>query len=615
MAMRLNGTIVTAGKGAGKMRPSGRITAVCLGLAVIFTAWTLPASAARKALLVGVEHHSDPTRNLPGVADDVRLVKEVITKKGGFQEKDVRSLLDAQATKQSVLQTFTQWLIDGTAPGDTALFYFSGHGIQVWDENGHEIQDGKGKALICYDSNVVRDMTQRSFGGRASRAFDLKDTVNALLGDEIHKLLSEMKGRTVIFISDSCHSGTVYKAFDQQLVKNKNFVRPAQFRGILEKRFSQPKSFEPEKLYFGSDLTIFGVRLAAFTACENSQVAQVVPFTKDPKGPHSVFTWYLYHGLHGEADLKREHRISFGNLAKFLQDEVKRDGFAQIPQYEFQPEDLSNEPFEAHVARAQERIERPRSIGYALRADSGVSAADLQSARSLISQNIPALKLTEKKDAPSVFVAIEKKGSRYLTQISDSTGAVWESHQGSTVEESLRGLLGNLKALYLQASVSALRNPVSKADFDMTYEIKGNVSRAPGEVVKGDLVVLHAKTKTPGCLYIFSVDTMGVIHPLYPMPQSRPEILSANGSVALGSDGSFSVQEPFGRDMIFAFLLPRPSDSLARFWDKDDVGDIRDPGASEQDRFLSALWSELAAGGKPKGDWRGKVLVLRSFQQ
>ncbi len=456
-------------------------------------------------------------------------------------------------------------------------------------------------------------MVQRTFKGRNSHAFDVKDTVNALLGDEIHKLLSELKGRSVIFISDSCHSGSVYKALNFRLVKNKNFQKPTFFKGILEKRFSEPKSLEPNKPYIGGDLTVFGIRLAAFTACENSQVAQVVSFTKDPKGPHSVFTWYLYHGLEGEADLNHDGKISFSNLAKYLQESVKRDGYPQVPQYEFQPKDIANETLETRVAKAEESIQRPQRIGYVLRAESGITPADMEKTRSMIHRYIPGLQLTEKREQASAFVVIEKRDHRYFAQISDSTGAVWESQQGSTLEETLGGLVGNLRALYVQASISALRNPASRTDFDIDYKIKGNISRAQGEVVKGDTILLDAKTKTPGYLYIFSVDTVGVLHPLYPMPQSRPLKLEANRSIVIGADNSFTVQEPFGRDMIFAFLMAHPYDALTHFWDKDDIGSMQDPGISEQQQFLDTLWSQLVASGKPKGDWRAKGLVLRSF--
>ena len=245
----------------------------------------LPLFGARKALLVGVEHHSeDPNNYLPGVSEDVRLLSQVISAKAGFSQKDQKVLLDSQATKENVVKTFKEWLIDGTAPGDTVLFHFSGHGTQVWDENGHEIQDGKAKILVCYDTKVLAPEVERTFRNRASKAYDLKDTVNALLGDGIHKLLSHMKGRTVIFISDSCHSGTVYKSLGDRRVITKNFRRPTIFKGIVRNRVSETrnKSLEPDKPYIDSDLTIYGVRLAASTACENSQQAEVKPLSTRP---------------------------------------------------------------------------------------------------------------------------------------------------------------------------------------------------------------------------------------------------------------------------------------------------------------------------------------------
>jgi hypothetical protein len=353
--------------------------------------------------------------------------------------------------------------------------------------------------------------------------------------------------------------------------------------------------------------------LAAFTACENSQVAQVVSFTKDPKGPHSVFTWYLYHALQGEADLRRDGKISFASVAKYVQDSVKHDGYPQVPQYEFQPESLGNETLETQVVKAEAPIIRPHRIGYALKAGTGISSADVEKIHSTIGRYIPALQWTDKQDEATAIIVIEKRGNLYLAQISDSTGAVWEGQHGTTLDEALKGLLGNLRALYVQASISALRNPASRADFDIKYGIRGNASRSAGEVVKGDVIVLNGKTKTPGYLYIFSVDTMGVIHPLYPMPESGPERLESNRSVVIGADNSFTVQEPFGRDMIFAFLVPKQYDSLAAFWNEDDIGDLGDSGISEQERFLNVLWSALTANGKPRGDWRGKVIVLRSF--
>jgi hypothetical protein len=580
--------------------------------------WPFPALGAKKALLIGVEHHCDGEANhLPGVTEDIRLLSGVLSSKAGFSRENQKILLDRQATKENVVKAFDDWLIKGTKPGDTALFYFSGHGTQVWDENGHEIQDGKAKILICYDTRLVGPEIERSFRNRISRANDIKDTVNALLGDELHRLLSQLKDRTVIFVSDSCHSGTVYKSLGNRNVITKNFRRPMVFKGILEKRVSESvnKSFEPDKPYINSDLTIHGVRLAAFTACENSQQAEVKPFSTEPVGEHSVFSWYLYHALQGKADVKGEGKITFASLAKYIEESIKRDGYSQVPQAEFQPSSIADDILEAQVNKTQDQVRAPQKIGFCFAAGTGISSSERDRACSAIVRNIPAFQLNDEKKDNSVYLVMEKRGKSYLAQISDPTGAIWEKQEATDFEAAVKKVLGNLRAYYIQTILMALRNPSPKADLDFSYRVKGKPTRATGEVLKGDTIIINALTKSSGYLYVFGVDTEGVIHPLYPMPKSKPEKLKPGHPATIGSDDSYSIQPPLGKEMMFAFLLPNQPGKLSGFWDKDDIGDSRTSGVVEQDRFLDALWSELIESGKPKGDWVSQVLWLKSFEQ
>jgi hypothetical protein len=580
--------------------------------------WPFPVLGAKKALLVGVEHHcDDPANHLPGVTADVQLLSEVLSSKAGFSRENQKILLDRQATKKNVVKTFEDWLINGTRPGDTVLFYFSGHGTQIWDENGHEIQDGKAKILICYDTRLVGPEVERSFRNRLSKANDIKDTVNALLGDELHKLLSQLKDRTVIFVSDSCHSGTVYKSLGDRKVITKNFRQPMVFKGVLEKRVSDTvnKSLEPDKPYIDSDLTIHGVRLAAFTACENSQQAEVKPFSTEPVGEHSVFSWYLYHALQGKADLKGEGKITLAGLAKYLEESIKRDGFSQVPQAEFQPSSIANEILESQVNKAQDQVRPPQKIGFFFAAGTGITSSERDRVSSAIARNIPAFQLNDQKRDNSVYLVMEKKGSNYLAQISDPTGAIWEKQEATDFEAAVKKILGNLRAYYIQTRLMALKNPSPKADLDFSYQVKGKPTRAAGEVLKGDTIIINAQTKSSGYLYVFGVDTEGIIHPLYPMPKSKPEKLKPGQPATIGSDGSYSIQPPFGKEMMFAFLLPNQSGKLSGFWGKDDIGDPSTPGVAEQDRFLDALWSELIDAGKPKSDWVSQVLWLKSFEK
>lgn len=594
-----------------------RLFSLVLSLAVCLIGWAVPVDAAKRALLIGVENYKDSKHDLEGVREDVKIMKEVLLKRGGFNESEIKILVDQQATKENVVKNFKEWLINGTKRGDTALFYFSGHGIQVWDENGDEIQDGKDEALMCHDSNVLKDRVQRTFKGRPGSAYELKDTVNVLLDDEIHELLCQMVGRTVIFFSDSCHAGTVYKALNRQMAQTKNFEQPVFTKGILEDRVTERFAGDAplKNTNIGSDLMVEGVRMAAFTASEDSQPAQVVPFDKEPRGKHSVFTWYIYHGLNGAADLNKDGRITFEELATYLEKEVKAAGFSQVPQREFQPEAMAAATFETAVPRREERPDDKATIRCFLDAQQGISPAEADRIRSVLSKNIPGLTWTTDKSRMSGLITAERRGSVYVAQVCDSTGAVWEKQEGQNLDQTLVGLQGNLKAYLIQSSVAAFKNYGSNVNFDFSYELKDKAPRPKGDVIAGDGLIFKANVKSPGYLYIFSVDAAGIIHPLYPMPNARPERLQPGRTIDLGADSSFKVQEPFGREMVFAFLLADPSQGINTYWQKDDIGDSRDPGMAEQSRFLDTLRRELFSDGRPKGQWGHQLLLLRSFQR
>ncbi len=591
--------------------------AVVVLLGVALVAVTVGTSqAARRVLLVGVGEYKDSRHNLPGVKDDVSLVRKVLTEKCGFADPEIRVLLDSEATKLNIVKNFEEWLIRGTGPGDLAIFYFSGHGIRVWDETGRKIQDGQEEAIMPHDANVLKEKTRRTFKQRAGLAYDVKDTVNIIRGEEIRDLLTLLKDRTVVFISDSCHSGTVYKALNGRVAFTKNFELPTFAKGIVDDRRSEPSdtSTKRQEISFGSDVAVQGGKVAAFTACENSQTAEVVPFDTAPTGPHSVFTWHLYHALSGKADRDNSGKITFKQLAAYLQDEIQRGGFSQIPQHEFQPEDLGAAVFETKAGPASVRIDRLSAVKCFLEPVGGISASEIQETQTFIRTHLTEILWVKERAEASVSVVLEKKGKLYLAQISDPSGAVWEPQQGNSLNEAVAGLLGNLKAYFIQANLLALQNYRARSEFNFTYHVKSPAPRAPGEVVNGDAIVMQVTPGSPGYLYIFSVDTVGIIHPLYPMPKSKPQELQLGRAIDLGTDGSFTVAEPCGREVIFAFLLKVAPESLAPFWDKNDIGNPRDPGIAHQRQFLDAMWKELVTSSEmPKGDWTSGVIVLRSF--
>ena len=96
----------------------------------------------------------------------------------------VQSLLGSKATRQAVQDGIGQ-LAAEALPGDLVVLTYAGHGSQLPDYSGDE-DDGADETWCLYDDQLV--------------------------DDEIFELLSAFKaGVRVLMLSDSCHSGTVFR--------------------------------------------------------------------------------------------------------------------------------------------------------------------------------------------------------------------------------------------------------------------------------------------------------------------------------------------------------------------------------------------------------------------
>ena len=118
-------------------------------------------------------------------------MKSFIVDRLGFDDRDIRMLLDSEATRDNVLASIEEWLIEGTKPGDEAFLFFSGHGYQQPDTDRDEA-DRLDETLVPVDVIVNED-----------------DTIEGMItDDEMAVLLGRLTGRRVHVMVDACHSGT-----------------------------------------------------------------------------------------------------------------------------------------------------------------------------------------------------------------------------------------------------------------------------------------------------------------------------------------------------------------------------------------------------------------------
>ncbi len=141
---------------------------------------------SKKALCIGINNYPGTHMDLSGCVNDANDWAAALSERG----YSVTKLLDTQATKAAMVAAMNG-LLASAAAGDDVVISFSGHGTYQPDSDGDEI-DGLDEALCPHDIQT---------GG------------GALTDDEIRVIFANRKlGVKLLFIADSCHSGTVNRA-------------------------------------------------------------------------------------------------------------------------------------------------------------------------------------------------------------------------------------------------------------------------------------------------------------------------------------------------------------------------------------------------------------------
>ncbi len=129
-------------------------------------------------------------------------MQRALTGRWGFLPGDVVALRDQDATHQHILEQI-EALERRSAPGDTVLIYFSGHGTSANDnDNSYDLPYATG-AWVPYDLDF-----STTAAAQRSLIIGRRDLVPRL------KRLDQ-SGRWVVVVSDSCYSGQVVRSFGE----------------------------------------------------------------------------------------------------------------------------------------------------------------------------------------------------------------------------------------------------------------------------------------------------------------------------------------------------------------------------------------------------------------
>ena len=131
-------------------------------------ALVLPLRAEHRAVLVGVSDYSVLDADLNGPKNDVRLMAEVLAARGvppaemTVLTSDPSGLPAGARSGPPTRAAIMAALADVSAranPGDTVVFYFSGHGAQAPDQSGDE-GGGYDEIFLPADEDKMDELTQ-----------------------------------------------------------------------------------------------------------------------------------------------------------------------------------------------------------------------------------------------------------------------------------------------------------------------------------------------------------------------------------------------------------------------------------------------------------------------
>jgi len=188
------------------MNALSKLFVACIMFAGMWVVGTSPvlaqdeATQNRTALLIGIgEYGYSGVPSLSGVTYDMTSAQRIALAMG-IPEKNIKTLVNAQATKDNILKTL-QELGNSTKPGARAFVYFSGHGTRYPDPASGGCIEG----LLTYEGQTITN----------------KELANA--SQQLHQNADKL-----ITLMDACHSGGVANAFNTRSA-SANLFKPKFF--------------------------------------------------------------------------------------------------------------------------------------------------------------------------------------------------------------------------------------------------------------------------------------------------------------------------------------------------------------------------------------------------
>ena len=229
---------------------------LCLFLLLVFCCHTMTAER-KHALIFGLGIQQDKCWTKIHGDKDVEIVKEMLTE-CGF--KDIRTVINEQATKQGMAQAFID-LTKNCKKGDVVYIHYSGHGQLMTDIDGDEAERWTGKHAQWDESWIPYD-AYMYYGEKDRGEKHFSD-------DEVARYLNRIRERIgssgkLYVIVDACHSGDATKGNDDECVRGVDieFRIPKQITNVpfepIQEKWLTISACKPYQLCFEQKSPVAG---------------------------------------------------------------------------------------------------------------------------------------------------------------------------------------------------------------------------------------------------------------------------------------------------------------------------------------------------------------------
>lgn len=515
------------------------------------------APARNVALLVGVGHFRDPVldknNQLLGTAADLDAVQKALIEHWQFNSSDVLVLRDSGATRERILAEISA-LEQRTAPGDTVLIYYSGHGSSANDEdNLFDLPYATG-AWIPYDFDPQSLSTQKRtlIVGRT----DLVPRLRRL----------DTAGRWVVVVSDSCFSGQVVRRIGQTHSQSRYLPLHSRDLGVASTNASPsangpdaagPSARPPPPPYPYQHVVLLSGASDSESGVDISSQTDMQKWPTLDSRFHGAFTDAFLRLLDGQLRLP-DGQVLQGSFTYaqgreamnwFLESRALPQHPQLLPAIAEDPEDVGSNPFLGAT-------HSPVSTGTL----TGAAAAP--------------------RDV-TVHVKLEAVTAPLRSSIAAASGVAIVDHDADlTVRESgqqvqLLGPAGDPIVSTVSSDPKLVQRIAAQAWVNRALPAGSDALGLRAETDPGsrgntfvqcESFVFEVRLQKPAYLMLLDLDPQGGLTVLYPTRSTERQIVAAGAAKAIpGSDPKqhILVTAPFGTDQVTVLAFERPQEFLA----------------------------------------------------